>query len=737
MTYAKESVRPILTIKKLRDLRACASCFLIVESDVLPSGNLSSPTHTFQKNKTTMMTFSNRFSRYSDQLLVAKMLSCCSMLLFLSLCAHAHNGAVAYAYPVDQIKIDGDLSDWAKVKTRYPIQVSLSGKKPQNAADYAGYFKVGYNLKNQSLYIALEITDENYLRDTTKNVSWNTQDGLELYVDARHLPDGSGVASYLFSKDFKHINKSAWDPATKNADWDKIEVVLTRKGDRLIYEWRIALDGYVQAGRSMGLDFQIFDHDGSDDFTISAWGKRGHKYANPRSLGDVVLLRTGETLSEVSGNIRWHPEQKMRLPEEVRLASTTSPALWIDADVDSLGYYATKLPAGNYHLSPSEEFVYRDDHLYTAAFSKPSLVIAVKAGQKTQTPTVTIKGEMAPDLIPAKGILHSNFDAAKAAEVDAFVETYRKYYRIAGVSLALIKDGQVIYHKTYGVQNSITKVPVNENTLFEAASVTKPVFAYAVMRLAERGVIDLEKPLYEYLPNEDIAYDERYKRITAHHVLSHRTGFPNWRWMNPDGKLDLKFEPGTSFGYSGEGFEYLKKVVEKITGKGVEQVLQEEVIGPLGLQHMYFSKSDTLAKLAAIGHSGNIPTTDELPEKPGMAYSMYTEAHEFTTFMLTLLNQKGLKAETYEQMLRLQSEYPMEEGEPVPKYKQYMGLSINVRDSPYGKALGHGGNNGDFTCEFEVYKDQKMGYVVFTNADSSYPFISALPDFLVDGKEGK
>ncbi len=85
-----------------------------------------------------------------------------------------------------------------------------------------------------------------------------------------------------------------------------------------------------------------------------------------------------------------------------------------------------------------------------------------------------------------------------------------------------------------------------------------------------------------------LLYDERYKLTTAKHVLTHRTGFPNWRWMNEDKKLNLLFTPGTDFNYSGEGFEYLKIVVEKITGKKVEQVLKEEVLDPVGLYHTFF-----------------------------------------------------------------------------------------------------------------------------------------------------
>ncbi len=165
--------------------------------------------------------------------------------------------------------------------------------------------------------------------------------------------------------------------------------------------------------------------------------------------------------------------------------------------------------------------------------------------------------------------------------------------------------------------------------------------------MAERGIIDLDKPLYLYLPYPDIEYDERYKLMTARHVLTHRTGFPNWRYMNEDGKLNLRFTPGTDYNYSGEGFEYLKLVVEKITGKKLEQVLQVEVIDPMGLFHTFFSRNDSLRQMVANGHFDMLPTYDELPERPAMAYSMHTEAGIFTKFMLYLLEQSGLNAQTY------------------------------------------------------------------------------------------
>ena len=259
----------------------------------------------------------------------------------------------------------------------------------------------------------------------------------------------------------------------------------------------------------------------------------------------------------------------------------------------------------------------------------------------------------------------------------------------------------------------MTGEKVDENTLFEAASVTKPVFAFAVQRLAERGIIDLDKPLYLYLPYPDIEYDERYKLMTARHVLTHRTGFPNWRWMNEDGKLNLKFTPGTSYNYSGEGFEYLKMVIEKITGKKVEQVLQEEVIEPIGLYHTFFSKNDSLQRMVANGHFDGLPSNNDLPESPGMAYSMHTEATIFTRFMLYMLEQKGLKAQTYDTMFQKHSDFNYDPGDEKPKYPAYMGMSLEIRETPFGKSFGHGGNNGDFKCKFEVYKDSENGVCHF------------------------
>ena len=121
---------------------------------------------------------------------------------------------------------------------------------------------------------------------------------------------------------------------------------------------------------------------------------------------------------------------------------------------------------------------------------------------------------------------------------------------VPGISMAVVQDGQIFWKKTFGVRSRDTNEPVDEDTMFEAASLTKTVTAYAAMRLVERDELDLDRPLFEYHPNNEypqLAKDERYKKITARLVLTHTTGLPNWGGQ-------FIHEPGKQYAYSGEGY---------------------------------------------------------------------------------------------------------------------------------------------------------------------------------------
>lgn len=664
-------------------------------------------------------------------------LRCPSILLLVLLIyttSYAHNGKIAYARPLDKIKVDGNLSDWPARAIKYNVATQLAADAIKDENDFSAYFQVGYRLEDQSLYLGLVITDNDFIEDTSNAAAFNTQDCFELCLDARHLPKGSGVASFMYSKRLKNINKAFYDPFANAATWEIMEVAESINGKVRTYEWRIKMGSELSVGKSVGLDFQFFDKDADGTFTISGWGKGGYKFRSPGALGDVVLIPSEQKFGALYGTLGWNNPSNLRLPEKIGFRSQDSK-LWFTTEVDSSGNYSAEVVPGKYDLFIADTLYFNGDTpVLLSLFNHQSVV--VKAGQRVAINKLLVSNSTIPDIIPEQGVL-LNFTTATSDQVDNFVSTYQKYYGIPGVSLALIKDGKVVYHKTYGVKNAQTGEKVDDNTLFEAASVTKPVFSFAVQRLAERGLINLDKPLYQYLPYPDIEYDERYKLITARHVLTHRTGFPNWRSMNADGKLNIMFTPGTSYSYSGEGFEYLKLVIQKITGKNVEQVLKEEVIEPIGLYHTFFSANDSLRKVVANGHYDMMPSPADLPEAPGMAWSMHTEAQIFTRFMVYMLEQKGLSPQTYDTMFSKHSEFKLDPGDEKPRYPSYMGMSLEIRETPHGKSFGHGGNNGDFLCQFEVYKDLKAGYVVFTNSNSSYRFLAAMRDFLVDGKQKK
>lgn len=130
------------------------------------------------------------------------------------------------------------------------------------------------------------------------------------------------------------------------------------------------------------------------------------------------------------------------------------------------------------------------------------------------------------------------------ADVEKLIPRLMKEFKVPGLSAAIIRDGKLIWNKAYGVKSNTSQEPVDINTIFEAASVSKTVFAYAVMKLCEKGILGLDNSLTKFLPEPFLEGDHRLDLITARHVLSHQSGFQNWR--TPDDPLKIHFTPGTN-----------------------------------------------------------------------------------------------------------------------------------------------------------------------------------------------
>ncbi|NWF88773.1 MAG: serine hydrolase, partial [Ignavibacteriaceae bacterium] len=144
---------------------------------------------------------------------------------------------------------------------------------------------------------------------------------------------------------------------------------------------------------------------------------------------------------------------------------------------------------------------------------------------------------------------------------------------VPGVSISIIQKNKIAFSKSFGVADANTEIQVDDKTMFEACSMSKPVFAYIVLQLVQEGKLDLDKPLYNYMPEKFVSEDEDYpKQITARMILTHTSGLPNWRkgGEERENPLPIYFKPGTKFHYSGEGFYYLQRVVERITNQTLQ-----------------------------------------------------------------------------------------------------------------------------------------------------------------------
>jgi CubicO group peptidase (beta-lactamase class C family) len=626
--------------------------------------------------------------------------------------AYGQNGSVGVAYPAAGIRIDGDLSDWPKDAPTYPIARVEYGEKLAGKDDLNARFRMAYIVAEHALYVAVEVNDDSVVLDGPGIARWDAQDGCEIYLNAAHAGSGSPVVQYArYGNQSQMVGPSG---ATDRA----VKVAVARTEKKTIYEWRVELGAELVDDRVIGFDISVADKDEDGSFSWLAWGPGTNKVDTPDRCGEFVLVRPGMGLGEVSGTVAWRDASEAILPPRVRIQSTRSAPLWREAIVDPTGAYkATDLPLGSYSIHAVDSPDIRVDE-------KPHVAVEINAGSPAKAQLLRIVPIPWPGLIGDEGVLRST-GPVDAEALDRVLKAYLDYYKVPGMSIAVIKDSKVVYHRGLGVRNTLTREPVTDDTVFEAASMTKPVCAYLVLRLVDRGVLKLDTPLYTYLPYEDIAYDDRYKLITARMVLTHRSGFPNWR----SGKLDIKFIPGTQFSYSGEGFVYLGKVVEKLTGKKLVQLCREEIFEPLGIEHASLVWNEQIAKLTATGHGGTAPMAKRMPSQPNMAASLHIDAKNYARFLIAYVRGKGLAEATAKDMLRSQGAIP---DDP----KSSFGLGVGIEQTPQGTHFGHGGRNPGFTSRSVMDKDLGIGYVFLVNNDDADKIENILNAYLIAGKSG-
>lgn len=307
---------------------------------------------------------------------------------------------------------------------------------------------------------------------------------------------------------------------------------------------------------------------------------------------------------------------------------------------------------------------------------------------------------------------------------------------IPGLSIAVIRDGKLYWSGAFGVRDVATGAPVHTNTIFSAASLSKPVVAYIVLRLADRGVIGLDTPLSTYLPYERLAEEKRAGLITARMVLSHSTGLPNWG----GDKLSLSFAPGSHFSYSGEGFVYLQKVIEKITGTPLQDLARREVFEPLGMKYSSFIWDDSFTAgdgfVVGVGDIGDVRKISTEKEA-NAASSLLTTAEDYARFMTAvLIRGEGLKKETAAAMLSPQIRVPGELFDPASPsgagevaWGLGCGLERSRATEPFW--FWHWGDNGGFRNWMTGSRERRSGVVYLTNSSEGLAIAEAVSSLAV------
>lgn len=341
-------------------------------------------------------------------------------------------------------------------------------------------------------------------------------------------------------------------------------------------------------------------------------------------------------------------------------------------------------------------------------------------------------------------------------DLDDKVTTLMKVANVHGLGIVVFNNNEPVYKKTFGYKNAITKEPIKTETNFYGASLSKSVFAVMVMQLVEKGILDLDKPLQEYLPKPifdykptkkwhdnyvDLKNDPAYLKITTRMCLDHTSGFPNWRRDEPDEKLKVKSIPGSRYSYSGEGLVYLQVVIEHLLNKSLEQLMQENIFIPLKMKNSSYTWQPKFEKDYCIGHN----VTGELYEKDKdnearAASTLETTLDDYTLFTEAVLKNQLLTSSTTKEMFTQQIKIrsiaqfgPMrlKDSDSNDGINLGYGLGWGLLDSPYGFGAFKEGHGDGFQHYSIIFPQTGKGIIIMSNSDNAESIFKELLEITI------
>ena len=331
------------------------------------------------------------------------------------------------------------------------------------------------------------------------------------------------------------------------------------------------------------------------------------------------------------------------------------------------------------------------------------------------------------------------------SRIDATITELMQAAHVTGCGIATFHDGKIAYLKAYGLRDVEKRLPLTPDSVMTSASLSKAAFAVVVMRLVQDGMLDLDKPIFQYLPKPlyeypsyaDLQGDERYKKLTLRILLSHTSGFPNWRAFEDDRKLKIHFEPGTRYAYSGEGIELAQLVAETVTAKSLTVLMQEKLYRPVRMDRTSMVWESRFESDFANGYDEyGRSLGPERRSTPAAAGSMQTTLHDYATFLSALMRQKILNIRTFGEMQNAQisihsaHQFPSLATETTTandKIRLRYGLGWGLYSSPYGKALFKEGHDEGWR-HLALFFRNGSGILIMTNSSNGEGIFKPLTD---------
>ncbi len=329
-------------------------------------------------------------------------------------------------------------------------------------------------------------------------------------------------------------------------------------------------------------------------------------------------------------------------------------------------------------------------------------------------------------------------------QVDADVTRAMRAAHVTGVGIAVFDDGKVVFLKTYGDRDTEKHLPLTPDSVMTAASLTKAAFATMVMQLVQAHVVALDRPVYEYLPKplpeydayKDLAGDPRYKQITMRMLLDHTSGFPNLRRYTEDKKLRIYFSPGSRFAYSGEGILLAQMVVETVTKKSVNELMNEYIFQPLGMSRTSMVWEKRFEDDYANGYDEQGKSLGpERRKDMNAAGSMQTTLRDYARFLQAFLSgaipDKKVRALMLTPQIQILSkhEFPSLSTETTAENRAIhlsYGLGWGLYSTPYGQAFFKEGHDEGWRHYVVGFDRAKAGILIMTNSSNGEDIYSSL-----------